>query len=376
MRNKVLLKLDSKGKQREWYMEISDAGQFRSVSGLSSGKKTISEWTQAIGKNTGKSNETSSQQQALLEVSAKYKLKEKKGWSEILNTEFRFSPMLAHTLPHYDEAKLEKWEKKYSGQKKFIQPKFDGARCNVYSEKGAYSRANNKFNTLIHIESQLKDLHELYPNVIVDGEVYNHKYRDDLSKIMSLIKKDDPSEEELREAEEDLELHIYDFYDMDNPDLTFEERFNKFSPLIKGDNLVVVDTQEVLSSEINNMLQYYLDNEYEGGMLRLNLKYETKKCNSLWKVKPFFDDEFVLLSIDEGTGDWYGKAKTITFRLNDSDQIGGAGVAGDMEYCRNILTNADKYIGGQVTVKYYGFTPDGIPKFATAKMFHEGKRDY
>jgi DNA ligase-1 len=376
MKKNKLYKIDSKGRKRIWFLEINENGQYRSVFGIVGGKVTVSEWTQAKPKNIGKSNQTNACQQSLIEAESKYNLKRDKGWSEVIENQKTFRPMLAKTLPIDDEEKLTKWSDKYAGLNKYIQRKLDGLRCNIFSDLGSLSREGRSFLTLGHIENQLKGFHVEFPNVVLDGEIYNHQYKDDFNSIVSLTKKKSPSEYDLMKASQLLEFHIYDFYDKDNPDLSFSQRFEKFSPFINGKNLKVVDTQIVFMRDIYDYLHHHVNQGYEGSMLRLDLPYENKKSSTLWKLKKFYEDEFELVSINEGKGNWKGMAKTIDFKVNDSGLISGAGVSGSMDYCSYLLENSEEYIGGQVTIKYYGFTPDGKPKFAIAKIFHKGKRDY
>jgi hypothetical protein len=67
-----LYKKDNTGKVRYWYME-TDGGAYRSVSGIGGREDTseqISAWTYTEGKNIGKVNETTPEEQAFLEVSS------------------------------------------------------------------------------------------------------------------------------------------------------------------------------------------------------------------------------------------------------------------------------------------------------------------
>ena len=56
----------------------------------------------------------------------------------------------------------------------YIQPKLDGIRC-LFTADGAYSRNNKKFMNLKHIEMALKPFFEQHPDVVLDGELYNHE---------------------------------------------------------------------------------------------------------------------------------------------------------------------------------------------------------
>ena len=82
----------------------------------------------------------------------------------------------------------------------YIQPKLDGIRC-LFTADGAYSRNNKKFMNLKHIEMALKPFFEQHPDVVLDGELYNHKLKHDFEKIVSLVRKQKPTEEDRRNAQ-------------------------------------------------------------------------------------------------------------------------------------------------------------------------------
>jgi len=54
---------DTLGNIRIWYME-QNGNKYRTISGLSDGEKVTSEWSHAEAKNVGRSNETTSIEQA------------------------------------------------------------------------------------------------------------------------------------------------------------------------------------------------------------------------------------------------------------------------------------------------------------------------
>ena len=75
----------------------------------------------------------------------------------------------------------------------FIQPKLDGVRCLIqyeklrgwggYSEVVAYSRTGKIWKNIDHILKELKPFFQKHPNVVLDGELYNHDFRDDFESI-------------------------------------------------------------------------------------------------------------------------------------------------------------------------------------------------
>ncbi len=90
--------------------------------------------------------------------------------------------MLAHK---FDDKRVD-WS-----QPVYIQPKLDGVRC-LFTKDGAYSRAGNKFMNIAHIELRLIPFFKQHPDVILDGELYNHELKNDFEKIISKYMQDMP----------------------------------------------------------------------------------------------------------------------------------------------------------------------------------------
>ena len=87
----------------------------------------------------------------------------------------------------------------------FVQPKFDGVRCLIQYEaekygddsyRGkvvAYSRTGKEWKNIEHILFNLEPFFQLNPNVVLDGELYNHDLRDNFEKIISCVRKTKPT---------------------------------------------------------------------------------------------------------------------------------------------------------------------------------------
>ena len=102
----------------------------------------------------------------------------------------------------------------------FIQPKLDGVRCVIQYNKRlcdevviAYSRTGKEWKNIEHILEQLRPFFMKYPNVILDGELYNHDLRDNFEKIISLVRKTKPTAEDRVEASKKTQFHCYDIID-------------------------------------------------------------------------------------------------------------------------------------------------------------------
>ena len=178
-------------------------------------------------------------------------------------------PMLAHKV---NENRID------FSEKVFIQPKLDGVRC-IFTKGGAYSRTGKQFHNLRHIELRLKGFFKLNPDIQLDGELYNHALRNDFEQIISLVRKQKPTDEDRRNAQHLIQYHVYD---MIAEGLSYEDRLNWLMSdkvLWWGNVVVPVETHRVNKYEEAANMHYdgFLKQGYEGSILRLNGPYEQKR---------------------------------------------------------------------------------------------------
>lgn len=371
----VLFGLDSKGKVRTWQMERSGI-KYRTISGLEDGKKAESGWTVATPKNLGKTNATTPEQQADLEVMAEYTKKRERKYYEhkddLQNVQAGghkfFAPMLAQT---YESGKAFRTKLPWV----LTQPKLDGVRA-VTRQYGLFSRQGKPFPAVRHIHEIITSQMRLVADgtIIIDGELYNHALRDNFDEIVSLVKKQTPTPAELDKIKANIEYHVYDMFDTRNPEMSFQNRYEMLChytshemhhPVIKLVATHCSSSQDAL----DNIYAGFLSDGYEGQMIRAaDSVYENKRSHSLLKRKEFRDDEFPILFIEEGEGNWAGYAKAIVCQLPDGRTF-GSGLRGNQEFARELLhRNPMPKIA---TVRYQNLTPDGIPRFPVAVAFYD-----
>lgn len=383
----TLYKVDTKGKLREWTMHI-DGASFYAVKGLVNGKLTTDKPTKTIAKNVGRSNETSAEQQAELEAQAKFQKKLDSGYAlnEVDAQKKKFyEPMLAHNY------KDRKSELRYP---LFSQPKLDGIRCVVRKEDGnlvGRTRNGKEIECIPHILQSLNGYFLAHPNAILDGELYNHDLRDNFNKITSLVRKQKPirsskmtdkafakKEQEFNEslvqAEESIQYHVYDapyIHDNCTEATSFEFRINELkNSLTTNKHIIIVETTEVYEeANLDNIYNQYLEQGYEGQMVRKDEKYENKRSTSLLKRKEFVDAEYRVVDIDVGNGNRSGTAKHLVCYCEKTKQTFNSNIKGSFEYLKEIYDNRKEYIGTLATIKYFQLTPDGIPRFPYAISF-------
>lgn len=148
--------------------------------------------TEAKPKNVGRANETTAEEQAVLEAISKWEKQVRTGYresTEELETVEQFSPMLAH------DGNKRSHDIVYPC---YVQPKLDGLRCLVTFDVSGNpifnSRGNKTYPIQGTIAEQLSELRHKTLNTIFenrtpmfDGEVYLHGLS--LQKIVALAKK-------------------------------------------------------------------------------------------------------------------------------------------------------------------------------------------
>ena len=122
----------------------------------------------------------------------------------------RKKPMLAQNVGDYSRIKDNDWPL-------YVQPKLDGVRCLIQREGDdlgfrvvAYSRTGKEWLNIEHILNELAPFFMEHPNVILDGELYNHDLKNDFEKIISLVRKTKPTEQDRVESAEMVQFHCYD----------------------------------------------------------------------------------------------------------------------------------------------------------------------
>jgi DNA ligase-1 len=357
MKLDTIYKKTKTGATQEWTIEVA-GNKYRTHSGQVGGAITTNEWTIVYGKNEGKANATTDNEQCMKEAVAKRTKKLESGYFEnikhINKTQY-FEPMLA-----------SKWEdsKDKITYPIFSQPKLDGIRC-IVTKDGMWSRNGKPIISAPHIFDSLKPLFEKYPDLIFDGELYADKFANDFNKIVSLVKKTKPTASDLKESKKNIQYWIYD---LPSEFGLFEARSQALYDLFMewsyfNAHCILVDTYSCDNEiEVVNLYEYYVEKGFEGQMLRLNSFYENKRSKNLLKHKSFVDEEYTILDIVEGEGNRTGTAGYMVFETADGKRF-KSNVKGTMEETAEMLNNKKKLIGKQATIKYFNLTPDGIPRF-------------
>ena len=280
-------------------------------------------------------------------------------------------PMLAYKV----DKKPVDWSEKV-----YIQPKLDGIRCVIYVDDKenirCFSRTGKEFHNLEHIKLSLRKFFFDYANVdiVLDGELYNHKLRNDFEKIVSLVRKQKPTEEDRRNAQHLIQFHCYDYIEtvMDKP---YSYRSDQLACADFYDaSIKYVETNLVNSKESAQLRhQYNLNNGYEGSILRLDKPYQQKRSYNLQKFKDFNDNEATIVGYEIGKGKREGTLGKFLMQDDDGIEFGcPPGKGYNYAALTNILNNIHDYIGKRATFTYFERTQYGSyrhPMFKTIRNY-------
>jgi DNA ligase-1 len=271
-------------------------------------------------------------------------------------------PMLAYKV----DKKPVDWSEKV-----FIQPKLDGVRC-IFTKDGAYSRTGKEFKNLAHIKYDLTDYFRKHPNSVLDGELYNHALKNDFEKIISLVRKQKPTENDRRNAQHLVQYHVYDTI-AEGPD--YESRFNwlRTNLPIAATMTLIKNTVVESQDEAKMLHNVHLAQGYEGSMLRLNKPYEQKRSYNLQKFKDFSDTEATITGYEAGKGKFTGLIGKFFMEDDDGNEFGcPIGKGYNFADRKNILDNIHDYIGQRATFTYFQRTQAGSyrhPLFKTLRNY-------
>lgn len=342
---------------------ITENNTFYTISGYLDGLKFQSASTECQPKNIGKKNGTTANEQADAEAKAMHTKRLALGYFEKIediDNPIYFEVMLAK------DWKIEKKKIKYPV---YSQPKLDGIRCVILST-GMWSRKGKQIISAPHIFEALKPLFEANPELVLDGELYADKLANDFNAIISCVRKLKPTLEDLIVSQNNIDYHIYDIPSVNG---TFKEREKVLMEMDLPKECVKVTSIKCNNEEeVNKQYNIYLDNNYEGQILRVDAPYENKRSKYLLKHKSFIDEEFVILGVKEGIGNLAGKVGVLQFEYKGRPF--DAAVNGTHEYITELWNKRDELIGKEATVKYFELTPitndengnylkGGVPKF-------------
>ena len=260
-------------------------------------------------------------------------------------------PMLAHK---FDNSRVD-WSLPV-----YIQPKLDGVRC-LFTKDGAYSRTGKEFMNVAHIRTTLLPFFNQHPDVVLDGELYNHELKHDFEKIISLVRKQKPTADDRLDARNLIQYHVYDF--ISNNKANYRDRMHELACSdVYSDYIKYVPAYRVYKHEeaLNMHHDSYLAKGYEGSILRLDGKYKHGRSYDLMKFKDFSDTEATIVGYETGKGKREGTLGKFIMQDDDGVEFGcPPGKGYNYKNLANILDNIGDYIGQRATFTYFQRTQAG-----------------
>jgi ATP-dependent DNA ligase len=351
---KSIYKKDTKGKVRILTVSTNESTLIQE-SGLVDGALVKHE-SVCKGKNIGRSNESTPEQQAQLEAASKIETKMSSGYfytKEEAETTEVILPMLA---------------KDYNKEKKkitfpcYVQPKLDGMRALGKNGGPIMSRKGKLIDTMSHIQ---KSLDSLLIIDMLDGELYAHGKT--FQENMRIIKK-------YRKGEtENVKYHVYD---MVYPNTNFSDRYALLKSIIEDElslNIELVPTYKVNNEEdIKIYHSQFLAEGYEGTMIRWGEDgYKVNgRSSNLLKYKDFIDEVYEVVDIVPSTKN--PEQGVVHCKLPDGRTF-GCGMRFSHKEREEILINKEDYIGEMSETRFFEFSDDGIPRFPVCVGFRLDK---
>lgn len=357
MFSKTIYKKDTKGALRFLTIRVEGADLVQE-SGILGTENPVEHRRVVKGKNIGKANETTPEQQAIKEAESKVKEKLRKDYFETkeeAETEELILPMLA-----------QEWAKAGDGinwaakNENYSQPKYDGMRClaicgpggtvNLISREGVDIMEAHG-NSMQHIVDELSQLTE---SIVLDGELYVHG--ENFEQNMQFVKSYKAGKSER------IKLVVYD--QLVHTDADFRTRWNDLYRFFNR-----YDMKSVVQSKIHLLTgRKDLDHQhannlnlgYEGTIVRkASGKYKINgRSSDLIKFKDFKDIACKIVEIGPAKKrptwarpvvEWNGKRFACSTKMSVAQR-------------EEMLTNKEEYIGKTAEVRYFEEYSSGVPR--------------
>ena len=287
----------------------------------------------------------------------------------------------------------QKGKVNFDTQTWFASHKLDGVRClAIVDDNGTcnfFSRQGKTFDTLDVLKNEIESLN--LRNIVFDGEVcvVDENGAEDFQGIMKEIKRKD-------HTIQNPKYKVFDYlmleeFDNQESKRKLSDRLGNFNMIYNtfGKELKCIDVLgqwEVESEDhFQELAELATKNNWEGLILRKDCEYKGKRSNDLLKVKKFFDEEYVVKSIESATHRIIVNGLEVEEEMLASVIIEhkgcsvGVGSGFDQEERRKYFNNPELIVGKTITVQYFEETlnQDGCHslRFPVVKHVYENNRD-
>ena len=376
----MLFKKTSTGATQTWEI-MWEGAKLWTRFGQQGGKIQETVPTICLGKNIGRSNETTPEEQAGLEAQAQWEKKlRNSGYVQSLDAAHEGAvdasvqgevwPMLA--TKYRDRADKLQWPVA-------AQRKLNGHRCiAIVDEQGRATLWSRKRQPILSMPHIVKALEALgYPDIRFDGELFDSAFvaQHGLEALSHVVRSSKPVE-----GHEQIRYHIYD---APLEQTSFRKRLLYRDAILRHrpqPELVAVETLEMPDHDAAMAwLEQMMDEEAaEGIMLRnwagLYKFHPTGRSDDLQKLKgvgnKYDDAEFKVVGVKQGKkGKMVGKA--IFECVTDKGVTFEAKMKGNLDALKEYWEHPERAIGRTLTVQFVGWSKKGKPWFPVALNFRD-----
>jgi DNA ligase-1 len=350
----TLYEKNKEGGLQQWTIRVEGNSIIKEY-GKVGGKLQSSAPVAVIGKNIGKANETTPEEQAVKEAQAQWQKKLDKKYSETREEALGTTKVLPQ---HANEFGKHKSKVIYPC---FVQRKYNGLNTMVREMPGIklQSRGNKEYSSVQHINNAFAG--KVPKNILPLGEIYLHGLT--LEETNRRVKK-------YRGPRSDaMEFHVFDCVVVDQPNMPQDERLALIHELLREVTAPCIkEVETFIANNEAEVLAYekqFVEEGFEGAMVR-NMKavyVMGKETYDVLKVKSFQDAEFKIVGYKSGKGKNLG-CVTWLCELPDGSASFDVEPKGTYEDKAYWFRHADEHIGRMLMVKFYDYSEKGIPSIA------------
>lgn len=343
MKTETLYKLNKSGQIQQILIEAIGPKVITSW-GIIGGKQQTQEYV-CIGRNIGRANATTPEQQAILEAQAKHVDKIKSGYSTDVSAPV--TVQLPQKVKSYlDNKHLVKFPA-------FTTPKLNGVNGTYWLTNGQLSltsRGGESYPLIPHLAEQIKQAMEFLNTNCLNGELYIHG--EHLQDIQSAVKKPN-------KLSPKLQFHIFELPTVSEPYSIKSTLFGKLNRALNLSHVIGITPISVESHE--DVAEWYVIHmlaRFEGSVIyNSDATYQFNvRSSSVLKYKETLDLEVKLLSynVDKNGHPVFnaicnGKEFKVKPKGTDKER-------------KDIISNFEsQYKDKYYTIEYECFSRDGIP---------------
>lgn len=352
---KMLYGTNKDGSYKVWSVAV-EGNKIIISHGKMDGKQTTKEEL-IYGKNLGRANETSNEQQAILEAESRYKKQIDKGYRATLEDLEDLPLMAMLAVDYHKKAHLLQFPC-------LVSVKLDGNRCLAirHKERVELRTRGGKAMEIPHIQDALFEA--MHEGEVLDGEIYKHGYF--LEEIVSAIR---TPTNPLHKA---LEFWAFDVVVEDVP---FKERYELLCNMFSESRFSHACIRRVIHEEafdedhMKRLHKRAVEDRFEGIMCRnMTGIYESgKRSNDLHKYKEMVDGEFKIVGVEKDRND-----NAVLVCLDGTTGLLFNVTFGDFAQRKHQLEHQEEYIGKWLTVKYQTrYKDSNLPQFGVGKCIRE-----